>query len=185
MSGTDFLPAKEQLRAGIVLSLSLASVLWADAAAGSGEMPDPPGQIAGDEQPVQAAYLFFSYITHADYGRLYYSVSTDGLHWRRLNDGRRVSEEYKGHPDVCRAARWTLHLDRNGNYRSADLVNSSGRRIISSSGRSIAAWLLSKECARLSHGNPGDWIPPKLFYDQASEKADVVTSHTPHQMESR
>jgi len=48
-----------------------------------------------------AAYLF-AHTTKNDYGRLYYSVSTDGLHWKLLNDGKRVlGEEYRGHPDIC------------------------------------------------------------------------------------
>lgn len=38
----------------------------------------------------------------SDYGRLYYSVNTDGLHWTLLNNGRRVSKDYRGHIDICR-----------------------------------------------------------------------------------
>jgi hypothetical protein len=49
-----------------------------------------------------AGYLF-AHMTTEDYGRLYYSISRDGLHWRLLNDGQRVlGEEYRGHPDICR-----------------------------------------------------------------------------------
>ena len=40
-------------------------------------MPDPPGQVH-DGKPVHEAYLF-AHMTHHDYGRLYYSVSLDGL----------------------------------------------------------------------------------------------------------
>ena len=46
-------------------------------------------------------YLF-AHMTKDDYGRLYYALSRDGLHWQLLNGGRRVSQQYRGHPDVCR-----------------------------------------------------------------------------------
>lgn len=48
-----------------------------------------------------AGYLF-AHMLKQDYGRLYYSVSTDGLNWRLLNQGKRVNREYKGHPDITR-----------------------------------------------------------------------------------
>lgn len=44
-------------------------------------------------------YLF-AHMTSEDYGRLYYSVSEDGLHWTQLNDGQRIYEDYRGHPDL-------------------------------------------------------------------------------------
>ena len=66
-----------------------------------GQMPDPPGQVGPGEKRVHEAYLF-AHMMHGDYGRLYYSVSLDGLHWRLLNGGRRVFEAYRGHADICR-----------------------------------------------------------------------------------
>ena len=57
------------------------------------QQPDPPGQVKGSEKPKNEAYLF-AHMTHNDYGRLYYSVSLDGLHWDKLNNGKRVFEEY-------------------------------------------------------------------------------------------
>ena len=59
-----------------------------------------------------AAYLF-AHMTVEDYGRLYYSVSTNGLHWRLLNGGKRILPEYRGHPDLARGhdGRWVRHED--------------------------------------------------------------------------
>ena len=37
-----------------------------------------------DARPNRAAYLF-AHMLKEDYGRLYYSVSTNGLHWMPLN----------------------------------------------------------------------------------------------------
>jgi hypothetical protein len=48
-----------------------------------------------------AGYLF-AHMMKSDYGRLYYSASTDGLHWTLLNNGKRVCEDFRGHPDICR-----------------------------------------------------------------------------------
>lgn len=47
------------------------------------------------------AYLF-AHMTKQDYGRLYYAVSEDGLHWTTLNDGKRINDEYRGHPDITK-----------------------------------------------------------------------------------
>ena len=65
------------------------------------QQPEPPGQAKPVEAPKNEAYLF-SHMMSGDYGRLYYSVSLDGLHWKILNGGRRVFEEYHGHSDICR-----------------------------------------------------------------------------------
>ncbi|MCU0379144.1 MAG: hypothetical protein MUC78_12890 [Bacteroidales bacterium] len=46
-------------------------------------------------------YLF-AHMKGNDYGRLYYSVSEDGLTWSPLNGGKRVNDDYRGHPDICR-----------------------------------------------------------------------------------
>ena len=69
------------LHVGVVIAMVL---LWV-AAAGA-QQPNPPGQAVGIE-PVHQAYLF-AHMMHEDYGRLYYSISLDGLHWTALNDGR-------------------------------------------------------------------------------------------------
>ena len=58
-----------------------------------------PGCCGADENP--PAYLF-AHMMNGDYGRLYYSVSTDGLHWTLLNSGKRVCDDYRGHPDICK-----------------------------------------------------------------------------------
>lgn len=82
-----------------------------------------------------AAYLF-AHMTKSDYGRLYYSVSTDGLHWKLLNDGKRVlGEEYRGHPDICKGHDGRYYLVGNysrkpkiGIWVSLDLVKWSKLR---------------------------------------------------------
>jgi hypothetical protein len=46
-------------------------------------------------------YLF-THMTSSDYGRLYYAVSKDGLHFKRVNGGKRIHEEYRGHTSVTK-----------------------------------------------------------------------------------
>jgi len=67
----------------------------------SAQQPDPPGQVKNQVDAKYKAYLF-AHMTHMDYGKLYYSVSLDGLHWHLLNGGKRVFEDYRGHPDICK-----------------------------------------------------------------------------------
>ena len=74
---------------------------WLMAAPAAAQMPYPPGQVKVGQQPTYEAYLF-AHMMEGDYGRLYYSVSLDGLHWEMLNGGRRVNDEYRGHPDLCK-----------------------------------------------------------------------------------
>lgn len=141
-------------------------------------MPDPPGQVAEGATPVHAAYLF-AHMTHADYGRLYYTVSTDGLHWRRLNNGRRITDEYRGHPDICRGhdGRFYLVGNRNDRARAINLWVSSNLIDWESYGS------FEPDLSRVpDYPNPIRAIgAPKLFYDEPS-KQYVVTWHTPHEM---
>ena len=77
------------------------------------------------------AYLF-AHMTADDYGRLYYSVSEDGLHWSALHDGRPVMDErYLGHPDIIAGPDGTWWLVGVANrdqppavifWRSTDLI---------------------------------------------------------------
>ncbi len=90
--------------------------VWIAAAA---QMPDPPGQVKPGRKSVYEAYLF-AHMMEGDYGRLYWSVSLDGLHWTLLNGGRRVFEDYRGHPDICRGHDGRYYLV--GNRRDEDLV---------------------------------------------------------------
>lgn len=121
-----------------------------------------------------AAYLF-AHMTKEDYGRLYYSVSTDGLHWRQLNGGKRVlGEEYRGHPDIGRGHDGRYYM--LGNYSK----NSEISIWVSSN---LVKWTklrdffpdISKtpnfEPALRYHG------APKIFYDEPSSQY-LITWHS-------
>ena len=159
-----------------LLSLSLA-LLFAIGPVRA-QMPDPPGQVKPGEKPVHEAYLF-AHMMHGDYGRLYYSVSLDGLHWEILNGTNRVFAEYRGHADICQGHDGRFYLVGNRNDSRPDINFWVSDDLI--------AW---KKC--------GDYIPdlqhvpnypkamprigaPKLFFDEASSQY-LLTWHTTHDL---
>ncbi len=151
----------------------LTSVSMANA-----QQPNPPGQVAAGEAPKNEAYLFAHMMT-GDYGRLYYSVSLDGLHWKPLNGGKRVFEEYHGHADICAGPDNRYYLVGNRGDDKPDINFWTSDDLIS--------WKKF-----------GDYTPdlksipnypdvmmrigaPKLFFDDAT-KQFVVTWHTTHKL---
>ncbi len=142
-------------------------------------MPDPPGQVKAGERPKHDAYLF-AHMLHGDYGRLYYSVSLDGLHWRLLNGGRRVFEEYRGHADICQGHDGRFYLVGNRGDDQPD----------------INFWVSSD---LVTWSRYGDYVPnlkrvpdypkamprigaPKLCFDQAGSQY-LLTWHTTHHLD--
>jgi hypothetical protein len=55
-----------------------------------------------DRASVQPGGYLFAHMTGQDYGRLYYSVSKDALNWTILNNAKRISDQYRGHPSLCK-----------------------------------------------------------------------------------
>lgn len=138
--------------------------------------PNPPGQTKPGEKPVNQAYLF-AHMTHKDYGRLYYSVSLDGLHWFRLNQGKRVFDQYHGHPDIVKGP--------DGNYYIAGNESDAAEDINIWQSHDLVSWEKFSSFRPDLKSTPGYSNAlqrigaPKLFYDKAS-KQYVVTWHTPH-----
>jgi hypothetical protein len=141
-------------------------------------MPEPPGQVKPGEAPKNEAYLF-AHIMQGDYGRLYYSVSLDGLHWKPLNARKRVFEEYHGHPDICRGPDGRYYLVGNRGddkpdinfWVSNDLITWTKFSVYTPDLKSIPDY-------------PGVLMrigAPKLYFDEPS-KQFVVTWHTTHDM---
>lgn len=140
------------------------------------QQPDPPGQVENPKDAVNQAYLF-AHMTHQDYGRLYYSVSLDGLHWYSLNDKKRVFEDYKGHPDICKGHDGRYYIVGNTGDGSPDI------------NIWVSTDLITWE--KYSNYTPNLKLTPdysyalqrigapKLFYDESS-KQYVMTWHTPH-----
>ena len=124
-----------------------------------------------DSAAVNTGDYLFAHMTKEDYGHLYYSVSQDALHWTLLNDDKRVCEEYRGHPDICRG--------RNGRYY---MTGGSG---------TVTLWVSDNlvSWSKLLEFNPDvyktpDFKPqekthgaPKIYYDKDTAQY-LITWHT-------
>lgn len=140
------------------------------------QQPDPPGQIEENENAENEAYLF-AHMTGNDYGKLYYSVSLDGLHWNQLNNGKRVFDDYQGHPDIVQGPDGRYFIAGNTSdsspdiniWVSDDLIKWSKHSVYTPELRATPDY--SEALQRIG--------APKLFYDEASLQF-VMTWHTPH-----
>ena len=140
------------------------------------QQPDPPGQTKEGETPVNEAYLF-AHMTHQDYGRLYYTVSLDGLHWKSLNGKKRVFEDYKGHPDICKGHDGRYYIAGNRSDASPDI------NIWIS--ENLTEWTLYNTFTPNLKTTPGYSEAlqrigaPKIYFDE-NTKQYILTWHTPH-----
>lgn len=140
------------------------------------QQPDPPGQLVKGDKPVNQAYLF-AHMTHQDYGSLYYTVSTDGLHWHRLNNGKRVNEEYHGHPDIVKGPDGKYYIAGNTSdaspdiniWVSSDLISWKKHAVYTPNLKATPGY--SEALQRIG--------APKLYYDAPSGNY-IITWHTPH-----
>lgn len=121
-------------------------------------------------------YLF-AHMTKEDYGRLYYSISLDGLNWTVLNGRHRILPSYRGHPDLCLGLDHRYYLvgnvDRDDDPRiqlwvSPDLIHWE------TYGEPFVADLSSVPGVRSVGGFHG---APKLFLDRAQARY-VLTWHS-------
>ena len=145
----------------------------------------PPAIAQDSTQPKSApatfvhpdkAYLF-AHMTKERYGVLYYSVSRDGLYWRRINGGRPVSEEYRGHASIAKGPDGRYYLVGNQNdddplirfWVSDDLIRWKRFGTYKPNLKNIPG-----------HPHTLQRIgAPKLFWDKAS-KQFLLTWHTPN-----
>jgi hypothetical protein len=128
-----------------------------------------------------AGYLF-AHMTKGDYGRLYYSLSSDGLRWKTVNDGKRVlGAEYWGHPDICRGNDGRYYLIGNITpNRDVSLWVSTN----------LVGWTPFQQLRLDVTKVPGcavnfdDHGAPKIFFDTASANY-IITWHTSVNPKSR
>ena len=154
----------------------LVAIFLAIFQANIAQQPDPPGQASKPEEVKNEAYLF-AHMIHSDYGSLYYTVSLDGLHWYALNDGKRVYDEYHGHPDICKG--------HDGRYYIAGNKSDSNPQIRFWVSENLIDWKEFGTYTPHLKSTPGYSEAlqrigaPKIYYDESSEQY-IVTWHTPH-----
>lgn len=140
----------------------------------------PGGPVTPYVDPAKA-YLF-AHMTKEQYGVLYYSVSLDGLHWKRLNGGKPVSVDYHGHASIARGGDGRYYLVGNKGdddpairfWVSDDLVRWAPFGTYTPNLNNIPG-----------HPHTLQRIgAPKLFYDTSSRQF-LLTWHTPNRDGSR
>jgi hypothetical protein len=149
-------------------------------ASAQAQMPVPPGQVGPGEHAKYEAYLF-AHMLDGDYGRLYYSVSLDGLHWEMLNGGKRVFEEYHGHASICQGHDGRYYLVGNRGdgapdinfWVSGDLITWKKYSDFVPDLKRVPNYF--EALARIG--------APKLFFDAASSEY-LLTWHTPHNLDN-
>ena len=79
------------------------AAMWVSCGTSETGQYDPSGQPVDGGASVSGngGYLFV-HMTDQNYGRMFYSVSRDGLVWETLNDGKVILETYLGHPTLTR-----------------------------------------------------------------------------------
>lgn len=142
----------------------------------SAQQPDPPGQVENPEDAINQAYLF-AHMTHQNYGELYYTVSTDGLHWKSLNGKKRVFDDYHGHPDICKGHDGRYYIAGNQSdaspvinfWVSVDLIHWEKYSEYTPDLKSTPDY--SQALQRIG--------APKIYFDTSREEY-ILTWHTPH-----
>jgi len=120
-----------------------------------------------------AGYLF-AYMSGDDYWHLRYAISRDGLRWRTLNGGRRVNEDYIGHPDICCGHDGRFYLVGN------ITMNHDIRLWVSTN---LVAWTpytdLHPDCSMAlgTTENSHDHGAPKIYFDE-STRTYLISWHT-------
>lgn len=142
----------------------------------SAQQPNPPGQVNNIKEAKFQAYLF-AHMTHQDYGRLYYSVSLDGLHWKSLNGKKRVFEDYRGHPDICKGHDGRYYIVGNTSDPSPVInIWVSDNLLTWEKYSTFTPDLKSTPDYSYALQRIG---APKMFFDESSRQY-ILTWHTPH-----
>jgi len=161
-------------RISSIVMRALAASVGVFAGTGSAQVA-PGGPVTPYVDPAKA-YLF-AHMTKEQYGVLYYSVSLDGLHWRRINAGRPISADYHGHASIARGGDGRYYLVGNKGdddplirfWVSDDLIRWTSFGTYRPALKTIAG-----------HPHALQRIgAPKLFYDTPSGQF-LLTWHTPN-----
>lgn len=130
---------------------------------------------ASPSEPI-AGYLF-AHMTHENYGRLYYSLSQDGLNFEPLNNGQPVlGNEYWGHADIVTGHDGRYYL--MGNQATETGHNS---RIAIWVSKDLIQWqeliALAPDVSHLMDKPGNNRGAPKIYYD-APLATYYITWHT-------
>lgn len=125
-----------------------------------------------DQTDTTQRACLFAHMTKEDYGRLYYSVSLDGLNWKSLNNGERVKNDYRGHPDICKGRDGSYYLIGNDESKKEVKIWRS---------ENLVTWKVQNSFvveydSKMDLQNDGGGAP-KIFFDEPNDQY-VITLHT-------
>lgn len=126
------------------------------------------------------AYLF-AHMFKEDYGRLYYSVSRNGLDWTVLNNRKRITDDYAGHPDICQGHDGRYYLIGNRTKEPEITIWVSDNLITWTRHSQFTPEFDNiPNFSRGEHHNGA----PKIYYDEPL-KTYLITWHTPMERASK
>jgi hypothetical protein len=138
-------------------------------------------RVTSSDAGEKSAYLF-AHLTKTDYGQMHYSLSKDGLHWHRVNEGKPVHESYRGHPDIIRGHDGRFYLLGNAGENGK---HNSGTPIKVWTSGDLVGWEPVCEYLPDLSGIPDFKAPPanhfgapKMFYDE-NDNTYTITWHSP------
>lgn len=126
------------------------------------------------KQTQNYGYLF-AHMTNEAYGKLYYSVSRDGLSFTTLNQGQIILPQYLGHPNIIKGEDYyyMIGVSLAGTkrkpilYTTKDLINWYSREL----SRQIF------DVSEFGYENEDVYLgAPKIFYDKGC-KQFIITWH--------
>lgn len=135
----------------------------------------PPGAPVTRPVDPDKAYLF-AHMTKERYGVLYYSVSLDGYHWRRVNGGRPVSGDYHGHASIAHGPDGRYYLVGNKGDDDPDIRFWVSDDLIR--WRPFGTYRPNLKTVADLPGALQRIGAPKLYYDAPSAQF-LLTWHTP------
>ncbi len=127
----------------------------------------------GDQTDKEKRACLFAHMMEGDYGRLYYAVSLDGMIWKSLNGGKRVKDDYRGHPDITKGPDGSYYLIGNDEDRKVMRIWQS---------KDLIEWKLHADYAPDFNILPQHHTPrdvggaPKIFFDIVGQQF-VITWH--------
>ena len=132
----------------------------------------------GNQLDTNQRACLFAHMTDGDYGRLYYAVSLDGLRWKSLNGGKRVRDDYRGHPDLCRGRDGYFYLIGNDEDRTVMRVWKSPDLI---QWDILASFKPNIKVLGYNH-KPGDvGGAPKIFFDEQEDRYLITWHGSPYE----
>lgn len=169
---------KQIFRNLLVMGIALNCSLACETSCEKQEGPDPfgtdkPAPIKEEEKVSAKGGFLFAHMTKDNYGRIFYSISPDGLKWKLLNSGNMILNDYRGHPDITKGP--------DGKWYMMGLVEVGGSPLLWKS-EDLITWKRNEISKSVFDANVLGYLSdaylgaPKMFYDETTGQW-IITYH--------